>query len=324
MPMIDKRRVILITYDGAELLDVTGPSAVFSAANRVAGVKRYDIVVASPPGGIVRHNCGIELFTVPLNSIVFGEHETVLVVGADVRPLAKAMAEPRLKVLLQSAAQNAGRYGSICTGVFILGAAGLLRGKTIATHWSARSQFGRRFKDAHCDADALYVVEDRLWTSAGVTTGIDMALAMVERDHGSALKAAIARQLVVYSHRPGNQSQFSDLLAAQGKEDERFAGLVNWLRASTATQISVEQMAEHVCMSPRSFHRRFVESFGQPPAKFFETLRINAARNMLEAHVSVAGAARAAGFLSDSAFRTAFKTRFGVTPQLYRESWQTR
>jgi transcriptional regulator GlxA family with amidase domain len=322
--MPEKRRIVLITYGGAELLDVTGPSAVFSTANRVAGDKRYDIVVASPSGGMVRHSCGIELLTEPLHPMVFDGDDTVLVVGADAGPLGKAMAEPQLKESLQSAAQKAGRYGSICTGVFTLGTAGLLRDKTIATHWAASLQFCRLFTDARCNADALYVIEDRLWTSAGVTTGIDMALAMVERDHGSALKAAVARQLVVYSHRPGHQSQFSDLLAAQGKEDERFAGLVNWLRASTATPISVEQMAEHVCMSPRSFHRRFVESFGQPPAKFFEVLRINAARNMLEAHVSVADAARAAGFRSDSAFRTAFKAQFGVTPQLYRESWQAR
>lgn len=322
--MSDKRCIVLITYVGAELLDVTGPSGVFSTANRAAGEDLYEIVVASPHGGIVRHSCGIELITTPIHSMAFTMRSTVLVVGADATPLAEAMAEPRLKESLQSAAQNAARYGSICTGVFILGTAGLLTGKTVATHWAAVLQFCRLFKDARCDADALYVIEERLWTSAGVTTGIDMALAMVERDHGSALKGAVARQLVIYSHRPGHQSQFSELLAAQGKENERFAGLVNWLRASTATPISVEQMAEHVSMSPRSFHRHFVQSFERPPAKFFETLRLNVARTMLEAHVSVADAARQAGFRSDSAFRAAFKAQFGVTPQLYRESWQTR
>jgi transcriptional regulator GlxA family with amidase domain len=300
--MTEKRRIVLITYNEAELLDVIGPSAVFSTANRVTGRALYEIVVASPDGGIVRHSCGIELVTLPLGSIVFGARDTVLVVGADTRPLAAAMAETGLKTPIHAAAQNAERYGSVCTGVFILGAAGLLRGKTVATHWAAEPQFRRLFKDARCDADAMYVNEARLWTSAGVTTGIDMALAMLEDDYGSALKASVARQLVVYSHRSGHQSQFSDLLVAQGKEDERFAGLVNWLQASTAKSISVEQMA----------------------AKFFEILRLNAARSLLGAHISVADASRAAGFRSESAFRTAFKAQFGITPQLYRQSWQSR
>jgi transcriptional regulator GlxA family with amidase domain len=322
--MIDKRRIVLITYHGAELLDVTGPSAVFAAANRVTGHTLYDIVVASPKGGIVQHSSAIELVTLPLYEIEIGARDTVLVVGADTRPLAATMAEAVLKSALQSAAQSAERYGSICTGVFLLGAAGLLQGRTVATHWAASSQFERLFKDARCDSDALYVTDECLWTSAGVTTGIDMALAMLDRDHGSALKASVARLLVVYSHRPGHQSQFSDLLTAQGKEDERFVGLVNWLKASTAIPVSVEKMAEHVNMSSRSFHRRFVQSFGQPPAKFFETIRLDTARSLLAADVSVADAAKAAGFRSESAFRSAFKAQFGVTPQLYRQSWQSR
>jgi transcriptional regulator GlxA family with amidase domain len=313
-------RIVLITYPGAELMDVTGPSAVFSMANRVAGRDLYAVVVASPDGASVAHSCGIQLLTVALESIEIVEQDTVLVVGAGAADLAAAVKDLRLQRFLQSAAQNAGRHGSICTGVFLLGAADLLSGKTIATHWAAVSEFSGRFEDARCEANALYVVDGRLWTSAGVTTGIDMSLAMVERDHGAALKAAVARQLVVYSHRPGHQSQFSDLLAAQCKEDERFAGLVNWLQASTGVPVSVEQMADRVCMSPRSFHRRFTQSFGQTPARFFEKLRLNAARDLLEAGVSVADAAREAGFRSEAAFRTAFKSQFGVTPQLYRES----
>jgi transcriptional regulator GlxA family with amidase domain len=320
--MTELRRIVLITYDGAELLDVAGPSAVFSTANRIFGNRLYEIIVASPHGSSIAHSCGIEMATVPLRSVAVREGDTILVVGADARPLAAAMPNAELTRSLQSAVHNASRYGSICTGVFVLAAAGLLDGKAVATHWAAVPQLKRLFANVRCDADALYVIDGCVWTSAGVTTGIDMALAMLEHDHGPALKARVARQLVVYSHRPGHQSQFSDLLAAQGKEDTRFAGLVDWLNTSTATPISIEQMADYVGMSPRSFHRRFVQSFGQPPAKFFETLRLNAARRLLETRTSVAHAAREAGFRSESSFRTSFKGQFGVTPQHYRQNWQ--
>ncbi|OYU33769.1 helix-turn-helix domain-containing protein [Novosphingobium sp. PASSN1] len=322
--MIEFRSIIFVTYAGAELLDLAGPSAVFSTANRVAGKTLYKIVVATPRSGQVSHSCGIALSAVPFGEIDLGAHDTVLIVGADARPLAVAMADAELRSFLRSAILKAERLGSICTGAFILAAAGLLDGKTVATHWSATAQLGEMFPSVHCDVDALYVSDGQLWTSAGVSTGIDMALAIVGSDHGSALKAEVARQLVVYSHRPGHQSQFSNLLAAQAKEDERFVGLTTWLRESTESLISVEQMADHVGMSPRTFHRRFVESFKQTPAKFFEAVRLDAARNLLEARQSVANVARKAGFQSESAFRASFKARFGVTPQLYRETWHRR
>lgn len=322
--MSDSRRIIFLTYDGAELLDLTGPSAVFSTANRISGKALYEIVVASAHKGGVVHSCGITLATEEIDSLKLGSADTVLVIGADTRPLIAAMASPELANCLATASVRAERFGSICTGVFVLAAAGLPKGKVVATHWAATSRLGRLYAEINCDADALYVTDGNLWTSAGVTTGIDMALAMLERDHGAALKAAVARQLVVYSHRPGHQSQFSNLLAAQAREDERFSGLTTWLRESMATPISVERMAEHVRMSPRTFHRRFVDSFGQTPARFFEALRLDAARNLLEARMPVASVALKIGFQSESAFRAAFKTRFGVSPQFYRETSRAR
>jgi transcriptional regulator GlxA family with amidase domain len=322
--MAKTHRIVFLTYNGAELLDLTGPSAVFATANRVSGKPLYEIVVASPEAASTSHSCGITLSTLGLDELRISGSDTVLIVGADAKPLVTAMANVDLKSVLNTAANDAGRFGSICSGVFILAAAGLLSQKTVATHWSATERLTSRFPAINCNADAMYVNDGNLWTSAGVTTGIDMALAILECDHGAAVKMAVARQLVVYSHRPGHQSQFSDLLAAQSKEDGRFSGLITWLRESTGAIISVENMADHVGMSPRTFYRQFMQSFGQSPAKFFEGLRLDAARSFLEANQSVATVATKVGFLSESAFRAAFKARYGLTPQLYRETWRAR
>jgi transcriptional regulator GlxA family with amidase domain len=316
------RRIIFLTYPGAELLDLSGPASVFSTANRLLGQRAYETVVASAGGGEVAHSCGIELATVSLTDLGFCTTDTVLVIGADTGPLTAAMRCEVLRQTLQAASSTAERYGSICTGVFVLAATKMLSGKSVSTHWSATAQLTSLFPDIRCNVDALYSTDGNLWTSAGVTTGIDMALAMLEQDQGAPLKASVARQLVVYSHRPGHQSQFSDLLAAQAKEDEQFAGLITWLRSSTASPMSVEDMADHVGMSPRTFNRRFKACFGQSPGKFFETVRLDAARNLLEADMAVADVALQTGFRSESAFRTAFKASLGITPRLYRETWK--
>lgn len=318
------RRIVLLTYEGAELLDLSGPASVFAMANRLANRTLYDLVVASPDAPLVGHSCGIALQAVPAGELRCEGRDTVLVIGADRQPLLRAMADTGLRDCLKQAAGVAERIGSVCSGVFVLAAAGLVNGRSVATHWSACAELGSRFPEVNCNADSLYVRDGNVWTSAGVTTGIDMALALLEQDHGSALKAAVARQLVVYSHRPGHQSQFSELLTAQAKEDERFAGLTAWLSQSVASGVSVEQMAQHVGMSPRSFYRHFVRKFGQTPAKFHEAIRLNAARRLLEARSSVAVVANSVGFRSEAAFRTAFKAQFGVTPQLYRETWSAR
>lgn len=318
------RRIVLLTYEGAELLDLSGPASVFAMANRLANRALYEVVIASPDAPLVGHSCGVALQAVSASELTFSGQDTVLVIGADRLPLLRAMANARLLGCLKQAGDAAERIGSICSGAFLLAAAELVDGKSVATHWSACTELGSRFPAVNCNADALYVRDGKVWTSAGVTTGIDMALALLEHDHDPGLKAAVARQLVVYLHRPGHQSQFSDLLTAQGKEDERFAGLTAWLNQSIASGVSVEQMAQHVGMSPRSFHRHFVRRFGQTPAKFHETIRLDAARRLLEARSPVGIVANSVGFRSEAAFRTAFKAQFGVTPQLYRETWSAR
>jgi transcriptional regulator GlxA family with amidase domain len=317
------RRVIFLTYAGGELLDLVGPSSVFSTANRVFGHKHYDVIIASPCGGIVKHSGNIGVDTMIIEDLAFGATDTVLIVGAERKPLARAIADAQLKSALVRAATQCERIGSICSGVFVLAGAGLIDGKQVATHWSASDELGVMFPQVLCNAAALYVTDGKLWTSAGVTTGIDMALAMLEADHGSALKISVARQLVVYAHRPGYQSQFSDLLVAHAKTNERFTGLIDWLATHTNRAISVEEMADYVGMSLRTFHRQFTATFDETPGKTFENLRLDAARGLIEQGASIGGVTTQTGFRSESAFRSAFKTRFGVTPLMYRQTWRT-
>lgn len=315
------RSIIFVTYPSAEALDLVGPAAVFANANSLAGEQLYRITVAAGPGGTIDHCGGIALATVPLDGLCTDEDTTLLVVGAQrASALSAAMADIELQQFLQESTATVERYGSICSGAFVLAAAGLLNGKRVTTHWAARDRLASLAPSCTIDGDAIYVSDGKLWTSAGVTTGIDMSLAMLAADHGQRLKAMVAKRLVVYAHRPGNQSQFSRLLNLQEKAGEAFGPLIDWLQSRLSAPTSVEKMAERCGMSPRNFHRRFVEAFGQTPGQLFETMRLEAIRLQLEDGQSVAVAANEAGYRSEAAFRSAFKACYGVTPSLYRQT----
>lgn len=313
--MPTQKRIIFLTYRGAELLDMSGPAGVFSTAGRLDPQARYQVITASSRGGLVPHSCETAIDTVRIDSLAITHRDTVLVLGGYTRSVAKAASDDTLIRALRHASQRAGRYGSICTGAFLLSAAGLLTGRQAATHWAAKQRLERANPDARVDGNRLYVTDGQLWTSAGVTTGIDMALAMLETDHGPALKAKVARQLVVYSHRPGNQSQFSDLLEAQSRSNAAFEGLVDWLSLHLSRAVKVNEMAERANMSPRSFQRKFTAAFGLSPARFHEQLRLDKARDLIEAGEQVKAVISKVGFQSPSAFRSAFKDRFGITPR---------
>nr|WP_298895045.1 helix-turn-helix domain-containing protein [uncultured Altererythrobacter sp.] len=317
--MTASRRIIFVSYDMAELLDLSGPAAVFSTATQLNPTAAYECIVASNSGGSILHSCGLGLETHRLSQIQFKPNDTVLVIGATRAPLLRAMADPELQNSLQRASSFCERYGSICTGSFLLASAGLINGKRVATHWAARSQLQYAFKQSIIEEDALYVNDGRLWTSAGVTTGIDMALAILEADHGTALRSKVAKQLVVYAHRPGSQSQFSEVLSAQTRVDEHYAGLVDWLVSRLDEPTKVEHMAAFAGMSVRNFHRRFKTQFGLPPGKFLEQLRLDRAKELIESGEAITMAGSRVGFHSPSSFRTSFKERFGVTPSHHRK-----
>lgn len=318
LPMSAKRRIFFITYPGAALLDFAGPSGVFSVANeQVGGQAVYDIQCLSATGGLVKQNTGLAIETCPLADIRFKPSDTVLVIGAPDKALVAAMRDSAISQSLNIAQRICHRYGSICTGAFVLGASGLLDGRKSCTHWASQKALRTNYPATLVDDDALYTRDGHLWTSAGVTTGIDMALAMVEADHGRLLKSRVARHLLVYAHRPGHQSQFTDILMAQTRADTQFSELIDWLSENLHQSLKVEDMAAFMKMSQRSFHRHFVSVFDQSPGKFFEQLRLDRAQKLIEAGEPVALVAGKVGFQSIAAFRTAFKAYVGVTPGHY-------
>jgi len=311
--------VALLVFDGIQVLDATGPAAVFAAANDAASSPRYRIHILSAQGGPIASNSGVILQTAALSSLMPAKLDTVLVVGGSKAGLQAMARNEAVRAWMVKACAGARRYGSICTGAFVLAAFGLAQGKRVATHWEATALLGERHPDLDVDANALYVEDGRLWTSAGVTTGIDMCLALVARDLGEAVANAVARRLVLYARRPGYQSQFSSVLAAQARADTSFSGLLDWIRGHLDRPLDVTRLAEQAGMSPRNFHRRFTEAVGETPARCIETLRLDHARYLLEANTSLKAIADQTGYANQGQFSKAFVRRFGMSPGLFRE-----
>jgi transcriptional regulator GlxA family with amidase domain len=311
-------KIVFLAYPGFDLLDVTGPASVFAEAGVVLGTPAYEVIVASPQGGPVLSNAGIALHSEALTSRRTAGAHTLLVSGAKAQALGELMAcEPACRWLTRRAA-TATRFGSVCSGAFVLAALGLLDGRRVATHWSVCELLSRRYPALSVDGDALYVNDGVLWTSAGVTSGIDMALAMVEADHGAGCASAIARHLVLYARRPGYQSQFSALLNEQGKADAPFAELVAWMHTHLRADLGVPALAARMALSERTFYRRFSDATHQTPAQFVESLRLDAARSLMPGGLSLKAIASKVGLQSASRLSAAFTRRFGIAPALFR------
>jgi len=314
LPMTRPHRIAIVAYEGCQLLDVTGPAAVFGAANEGRARPFYDLAIVSPDGGAVVSNCGVALQSRKIG----GRPDTLLVAGGSLG-LKAAMVRADLRRWLRAAAPKARRYGSVCTGAFVLAAAGLLDGKRVATHWASCGRLAERFAALEVDADSLYVVDGKVWTSAGVTTGIDMALALVEADLGAATANLIARHFVLYARRPGYQSQFSPLLQAQTAAETPFADLIDWMQAHLDQPLDVPALAVRAGLSERSFYRKFTDATGKTPAHFVEGLRLDAARTLLGQGLALKAIAGQVGLRSPARLGRAFERRFGVAPSLFRE-----
>ncbi len=315
--------IVIAVYQDFELLDATGPASVFASANHALsedGMPAYYAVhLASPNGGAVQSSSGVVVETKVLTQ---GPRavDTILVAGAEAGAVTAAAQTPALRRWLSQSASSVRCIGSVCAGTFVLAAAGLVNGKRVATHWSACELLARLYPSLTVDADALYVIDGNVWTSAGVTTGIDMALAMISEDLGSAIASRVAKRLVLYARRPGYQSQFSPLLRAQAKADGPFDDLLVWAQANLDAALDVPRLAAKVGLSERTFHRRFVAAIGETPAQYIETVRLDAARILLAQKLPLKEIARRVGLVPVARFTRVFQRRFGVTPRLFRET----
>jgi transcriptional regulator GlxA family with amidase domain len=232
------------------------------------------VVLAAVGGGRVRATSGVRMSTVDLSDLEPRPSDTVIVGGGDEQAVRAAVHSRALVAWVARAARVVRRIGSVCSGAFVLAKAGVLDGKRVTTHWLACNQLAAYRPQVQVDPNAIFVQDGRVWTSAGVTTGIDMALAIVEEDHGGRVADAIAARLVLYARRPGFQSQFSDALVAQGEASEPLAAVLKWARSNLRGRLCALKLARRAGMSRRTFHRRCSEQLGTTPAKLIEGLRV--------------------------------------------------
>ncbi len=317
-PLIE-RQIAFFIFEDVKLLDATGPLQVFADANEVLGYDAYITTLASQHGGPVKTDTGILLNTRRLAGVGLDETDTLIVCGGD--GVYAAAKDHRLVAALLRSTEKCGRIASTCTGAFLLGAAGLLDGRRAVTHWRRCDQLAEACPKAEIDPDPIYIEDDSVWTSAGVTAGIDLALAMVEADHGREAALELARNLLVYVKRPGGQSQFSEALKEQTRSASgKFDALHFWMRDHLTADLRIEALAERSGMSARNFARLYIRETGHTPARSVEQFRVDAARAMLEdAKLSIKTIATACGFGNDERMRRSFARLMGVTPQAYRD-----
>jgi transcriptional regulator GlxA family with amidase domain len=318
------RRIVILAVDRTQSLDVLGPVEVFDAAARIAqrdgAPAPYEISVVTPGGGDVTLSNGLRLGAAALPG-ARAAVDTLLVAGGEgARLLAPGDEAVRW---LRSTAPRARRVASVCTGAFALATAGLLEGRRATTHWAWCPALAREHAGVAVDPDPIYVRDGDVWTSAGVTAGMDLALALVQDDLGADVALEAARWLVLFLKRPGGQSQFSAGLAAQAAVREPLRELQAWIAGHLDADLSVPALAQRACLSERQFARAWRAETGVTPAAYVERLRVERARALLQDGASVDAAARACGFTSAEVLRRVFHRRLGVGPSAYRERFRS-
>lgn len=317
----------MLAYPDVQILDVTGPLEVFSRATRWmqdTGMRpdpAYRVEVVAPRAGSFATSSGVRLVAERAWRDVTTA-DTLLVAGG--RGQAVARTQAPLLAWLRRMAGRVSRLGSVCNGALILAAAGLLDGRRATTHWAYLEELKKSVGNGVCD-DAIYTRDGNVYTSAGVTAGMDMALAIIEEDHGSAVALGVARELVLFLKRPGGQSQFSDYLAAQFSEDAGLRELQLWMLGHLDQDLSVPRLADRIAMSERSFARHFADGVGLAPGHYVRQIRVTAARRKLEqTDLTLQQVARRCGFGTPESLRRTFIAALGVTPGAYRERFRAR
>ena len=310
----------VLAFENAQVLDVTGPLQVFASANDLARQRGlplpYAVNVIATQAGPVMTSAGLALLAEPLPAIDQPCDTLVIAGGWGVYGVAE---DPTLVQWVRDKSLHTRRMASVCTGAFLLAASGLLDGCRVATHWTRCEELARKFPALTVEANPIFIQQGAVWTSAGVTAGIDLCLALVEDDLGRAIALEVARHLVVVLKRPGGQSQFSVTLSLQ-KSDSRFAELHAWIADNLTLDLSIATLAAQAGMSERSFVRHYRTETGQTPARAVELIRVeNARRQLADSTTSIKRIAMQCGFGCEETLRRSFLRALSVTPQAYRE-----
>ena len=309
------RRVVIAAFPECMSLDVVGPAEVFATAGA------YEVEVVAPDPEPFLMSNGMRVVPAAGMDAVRGPIDTLVVAGGS--GTRRAATDPRVLEWTRAAAKRSRRVTSVCSGAFVLAAAGLLDGRRATTHWQWCDTLAAMFPEVQVERDSIYVVDDNVYTSAGVTAGMDLALALVEEDLGADVARSVAQQLVVFLRRPGGQSQFSAQIATPVAERDSLREVQDWIAANPSSDLTVASLAERAAMSPRNFARAFRSETGMTPAAYVETVRVERARIALEgSDAQVEAIARHCGFGTVETMRRAFHRRLGVGPAAYRSRFQ--
>jgi transcriptional regulator GlxA family with amidase domain len=322
MADMEPRRVVIAVFPRLQSLDAVGPLEVFSTANRETGQDHYRFEIVAASGSSVRATNGMAIGVDRRIRDVRGDLDTLVVVGGD--GTTEAVADRALVEGIARLASRARRVTSVCSGAFLLGRAGILDGRRATTHWSVCDLLASAFPAVTVDPDPIFVKDGNVYTSAGVTAGMDLALALVEEDLSRDVALAVARRLVLFLRRPGNQSQFSAQLAAQVAHRDGLRDLQRWVAEHPEADLSIAAMASRAGMSERNFARCFKEEIGMTPGRYVESVRVEAARRLLEeSDMTVAEVARSTGFGTPETLRRVFLRAVCTGPLEYRRRFRS-